>query len=156
MATEEARALNRRGTNYSPSGYTHLSRVFTPRGSLRLSTLLEVLNHVGSSLEEYRPTHPQTLHLVQQGPGQIYRVDDERDRDGNALWPTHPRRRRNILIRAWRLIKSLIMHGAGRRENWRDLRWGGGLIPVGLGTANYPIGTYYPYQQGGYQHNYYN
>ena len=153
MATEEARALNRRGANYTESGYTELSGVTTPRGSLRLSTLLEVFNHLGSSLEEYRP---HSMFFVQQGPAQLYRVDDERGSDGNPLWHTHPRRRVSILRRAWRLIKSLIMHGAGRRENWESLRWGGGLIPVGLGT--YADGSIGNWQQarGGYQYNYYN
>lgn len=153
MATEEARALNRRGANYTESGYTELSGVTTPRrGSLRLSTLLEVFNHLGSSLEEYRPGQ---LLFVQQGPAQIYRVDDERDSGGNPLWHTHPRRRVSILRRAWRLIKSLIMHGAGRRENWRDLRWGGGLVPVDLGGQVHLIGNWRQ-ARGGYQHNYYN
>ena len=110
MATEEARALNRRGANYTESGYTELSGVTTARGSLRLSTLLEVFNHLGSSLEEYRPAQ---LLFGQQGPAQINRVDDERDSGGNPLWHTHPRRRVRILIRAWKLIKPLLCMAQG-------------------------------------------
>jgi hypothetical protein len=122
MATEEARALNRRGTNYGrdtldgreTEGYTRLSRVTTPRGSLRLSTLLEVLSYMESSQQEYNELLPGRRPGQRRRRHTILGQNVRNDNDGGQ--------RRGIFNRAVRVLKSLLMTGARLMPNPRLAR----------------------------------
>ena len=118
MATEEARDLNRRGWNYSESGYTELSGVTTPRGWLPLSTLLEALSHIESSQQEYnallpgrRPGQRRRRHSIF---GRFAAMNVRNDGDGG--------RRQGIFTRAGRVLKSLLMTLMGLMPNPRLAR----------------------------------